>query len=578
MTGRGSLQGRPLAWHGLAWGLLTTIGALLYVASFKSWGDPIIDLGRDLYLPSQILEGRALYRDLLYNYGPAAPYLLTAVVAAFGDNLWVFEACGLLIGLASLVALYGIGHRLAGIAAGFSTALLFLLLNVFAASTWGCNFVLPYSFAATLGTACSLGSFYFLLRYLEGGRSSNSLAWSVLLLWSAVFCKLEVGFGIAAVHGLAWWAYRVPRRAILGVLGGSVVLGLLFVATFAARGPDEHALFGENLTKFAGGDDSTAFFELVAGLDQPGPHLLRALQSAGLLGLLIVLAGFGGLAPGLLKQRRHARAALAMLALIAGAGLIWSSAEVRLFQATPLLALCVVGYCLLLSREDPLLLCGAFALFAGLRVVLQFHPMWYGFYLVAPAYPFLVYLLGVRVAKRLPSRRTVVLAVAALALLLTWRFESTMARAYRDKTSVLATAKGSMRDLPDGRIETIAAFLDYAETQLAPREPTMVVMPEGVSLNYFTGIPNPTAYYLFTPPEIGSPEVEGRMIRELETTRPDYLVMTSRDLAEYGRRGIGLDYAIDLGDWIRSSYELEKIFEAPGDRPWRLLLLRRHPT
>ena len=33
------------------------------------------------------------------------------------------------------------------------------------------------------------------------------------------------------------------------------------------------------------------------------------------------------------------------------------------------------------------------------------------------------------------------------------------------------------------------------------------------------------------------------MIRELEATRPEYLVMTSRDVSEYGRRGIGLDYA-----------------------------------
>ena len=65
------------------------------------------------------------------------------------------------------------------------------------------------------------------------------------------------------------------------------------------------------------------------------------------------------------------------------------------------------------------------------------------------------------------------------------------------------------------------------------------------------------------------------MLRELEATRPELLLMTSRDLSEFGRRGIGLDYALELGEWIRGSYDLERVFEAAGDRPWRLLLLRR---
>ncbi len=245
-----------------------------------------------------------------------------------------------------------------------------------------------------------------------------------------------------------------------------------------------------------------------------------------------------------------------------------------MFQATPLLAVGAALVCLARDRRDPLLLLAVFALASGLRVLLQFHPMWYGFYLVVPAYPFVVYALGVRAAGLLPARRTVAVTLAALGLLIAVRFETTMWQAWRAKTSVLATAKGSLRDVPDGRAEAIAEFLRYAETHLAAAEPRMVVLPEGVSLNYFTGFPNPTAYYLFIPPEIGSPEVEQRMIRELEATRPELLLLTSRDVSEFGRRGIGVDYALALGDWIRGSYDLERVFEA-GETPWRLILLRR---
>jgi hypothetical protein len=362
---------------------------------------------------------------------------------------------------------------------------------------------------------------------------------------------------------------------VLLTLGAGAVLALLFGAAFTARGPDEHALLAENLAKFAGDSESAPFFQLVAGLDRPLRNLLRSLESLGQLGLILLLASFGGFAPRVLKRRRHITATFSALALVACACLIWTWAGPRLLQATPFLALAAVGYFLVRDRRDPLLLLALFSLLAGLRVLLQFHPLWYGFYLLVPAYLFVVYALGTRVIEWLPRRRTAIAALVALALLVLGRFEGAMLRAYGDKTSVLVTSKGALRDYPSGRPEAIAEFLEYAETHLAPEEPAMVVMPEGVSLNYFTGFPNPTAYYLFTPPEINSAAVERRMIQELDTTKPEYLLMTSRDLSEFGRTGIGLDYALELGDWIRRSYDLERVFEAGEARPWRLLLLRK---
>ena len=275
-------------------------------------------------------------------------------------------------------------------------------------------------------------------------------------------------------------------------------------------------------------------------------------------------------------SRRHgdfALAALGLLAASACASLIWLWAEVRLFHAIPILCLVAIGYCLVRDRRDPLLLLAAFSLAFGLRVVLQYHPLWYGFCLVVPGYVFAVYALGERVARRLPGRAAVVTALACLALHMMSRFESKMWRAYGERSSVLVTSKGEIRDAPTGRLRVIGEFLDYAQSGWEAE--TLVVLPEGVSLNYFTGIRNPTAYYLFTPAEITSETVENRMIDELDAAKPDYLVLTSRDVSEYGRQGIGLDYALSLGDWIRATYDLERVFEAAGDRPWRLVLLRR---
>jgi hypothetical protein len=43
--------------------------------SWGKWLDPLVDFGRELYLPWQITEGRVLYRDLASFNGPLSPYL-----------------------------------------------------------------------------------------------------------------------------------------------------------------------------------------------------------------------------------------------------------------------------------------------------------------------------------------------------------------------------------------------------------------------------------------------------------------------------------------------------------------------
>jgi len=62
--------------------------------------DPIIDTGRDLYIPEQIRGGGVkLYRDILYYYPPLAPYLLALITAMTGSSLAAYTMIGAAIGL-----------------------------------------------------------------------------------------------------------------------------------------------------------------------------------------------------------------------------------------------------------------------------------------------------------------------------------------------------------------------------------------------------------------------------------------------------------------------------------------------
>ncbi len=500
--------------------------------------------------------------------------MLAGVTAVLGDALWVFATVGIIIGISTMAALYAVGARLGGWASGFAAALMFLVFSFFANSTWGCNFALPYSYSATLGTAAALWSFYFLLDYIDGDRSTASLSWSVAFLFVALFTKHEIGLAIGLVHALAWWAHEVPRKTIAIIIGLGGVLGLAFLAAFSARGPNEHTLLAENILRYAG-NVKDLFFYRVGGLDRPLANVALTIRTCLQVAAIAMAGSVAGAAIPALRQKRWAVGSIGVVAGGACACLIWRFADVRIFQATLPLAFAMAIWFGVRNRRDPLLLLSVFVLLSALRIPLKFYPVWFGFYLFAPAFPLLACALGPRLASRMPGRRAVVFALAALAALTMFRLHESTSKSYGKMTSVLVTSKGTMGDYPIGRTEAVEGFLAYIEERFPAEKPSMVVFPEGVSLNYFADMPNPTAYYLFIPAEVNSPELEARIIGELESSRPDYIAFTSRYMSEFGVKGFGIDYGLGVAGWINANYTAERTFHGPEGTPWRIMLMRR---
>src|ERR1700738_838476 len=61
----------------------TTLGALLSLVviwaawlygTWAYWGNLTADCGREMYVAQVLAEGKTLYRDVWFNFGPASPY------------------------------------------------------------------------------------------------------------------------------------------------------------------------------------------------------------------------------------------------------------------------------------------------------------------------------------------------------------------------------------------------------------------------------------------------------------------------------------------------------------------------
>ena len=89
-----------------------------------------------------------------------------------------------------------------------------------------------------------------------------------------------------------------------------------------------------------------------------------------------------------------------------------------------------------------------------------------------------------------------------------------------------------------------------------PPESTLLVLPEGASLNYWLRKRNPAGYVLFLPTEIAT-FGEAVMLDRLRESPPDFVALVHRQPAEFGTGPFGVDPRFGRGllTWVGRNYQ-----------------------
>ena len=129
----------------------------------------------------------------------------------------------------------------------------------------------------------------------------------------------------------------------------------------------------------------------------------------------------------------------------------------------------------------------------------------------------------------------------------------------------------------DPRGTVIARALQRID-ELAPPGATLMVLPEGIMLNYLSRRQNPTPYLNFMPPEMAI-FGEGTMLSSIQKRPPDFIVLATKDTGEYGVGPFGLDpnYGRQIVDWVKTHYAVvdELSAESSTPRPFQITILKR---
>lgn len=516
MTSREDRTDRLLA------ALVALAGVVVLAQSWRRWLDPIIDTGRDLYVPVALLNGAKLYRDIRYQYPPLTPYVLAGITGVAGHSLGVYAAIGIAQSIAIAALLWFIARRVGGRWSAFAASLMFAAINFTGASTFGANFVFPYSYAATFGMLLLLA----FVAAAVAERPRLAIAFALAASW----CKLE--YFVAAAAGIAALIVVRKMRARDGAMFAALIGVTAAIAVgYFDIGPLRENIFAESLIQ---GGPAKLFFSRVSGSASWRDIALEALL--GIATIVVIEA---------LLWRNHRKAAIAAVAVAAIA--LPSAALFRGFG--------VLQWGTLFRRRDPwLFVLGALSIAATLRIVFNVAPVWYGFALVVPLY--------LVIARYVRSE----LVWVALLLALSIRSIKEERVRFALKRFPIETARGVLLDHNPDR----AAVLNEALPQLRGR--SLAVFPEGVSLNYFAGAPATLTYHTFTPAETSDPRVEDDVIREMTQRPPDQVVILTRDVQEFGSRGFGVDYDQRLLALVRARYAVVQSWSRPR---FELVLLRR---
>jgi hypothetical protein len=137
-----------------AWiAILAVSFALCLVGSWQRWGNPVVDVGREMNQPLRLAGGEMLYSDVRHIYGPLSPWLHAVLFRILGPSLTLLYIDGIVSATIVLALVYWLGRQIMPPAPAGAATLNVMSLCVFKPAG---NYILPYSYNSLHGAALGL--------------------------------------------------------------------------------------------------------------------------------------------------------------------------------------------------------------------------------------------------------------------------------------------------------------------------------------------------------------------------------------------------------------------------------------
>lgn len=572
--------------------ILLAIAGLMAALTWRGWADPVVDFGRELYVPWRLSEGARLYTDIAWFNGPLSQYWNAAWFRLLGPSMTTLFVANVFVLGAMVVLLRGLIDEIAGRCAALLAALLFLLVFAFGqyVGIANYNWIAPYAHELTHGVMLAVASVAALSKWRRDGNP-RMLAAGGFLLGLCFLTKVET-FLAGAVGSAVLLAPLVRSSERRARATWAVAFAVPIVGSLAGVGVVP--TLGAWPSVLAGEVAELPFYRAGMGLDDPRLRI----EETGAWAVIWAIGLAIPLSAAWLARETRSRVALPLTAVISGVVLLgagdripWTE-SLRPLQLFVFLLVLALGVARLRGRGpdgapiesdsgrhavQTALALGLLSLVLLLKMLLNVRSGHYGFALAVPAAAFSVAALWrwlPAVVDRAGMRGDVVrgAVLALLALFCLTHVRTTMGW-MEGKTDVVGSGPDTFRtDLRGAFVQLAVDHVREAGYR------SVAVLPEGVMINYLARVPNPTPYLNFMPPEeilFGDAAWEAAF----RAAPPDAIVIVPKDTAEFGRGAFGIGYGTRLMEWIASEYVPLTALRIDGvNYQIRLLVRRNRPT
>ena len=581
---------------GIARAIIIAVTAGLAWYTWGHWGDFQIDCGREIYVPTAISQGKLLYRDIWYPYGPLAPYSKAALFRIFGIHMNVLYGFGIALAVGAALVAFEIGRRLnLGVTASLVAPLL-LLSQAFHPFIF--NLIFPYSYGASVACFLGLACLCFVLLHATTRRTWH-LGFAALLASLVALSKQEFGVACLLLLALdiagAYVTRRSPRElfrdisvALAGLTPAFAIYGW-FVWKISARGlftdnwipvPGTYFMrtYGKKMLADQGFRfdpyewlDFAKFVVLSAALwwalARVNAAVVERFRLRSRRSIALLLAGNIVPVAMVLHTSWAAKVLLVPLTRIFGPSSVFVQglADIRGFLGSVLLprGLFLIGIVFLASgifklwkRRDCGLVESAlaiYALMAGLRQMMGVSLQTAVFFNTSLVLIFIIVLKKILNwgSRNLDATRRGWLVNGLLAAEGIWLFLMFFPNP-SPLPAPLTTSIGTIYTQPD--IATIAPqIISFMKTHTKNHKDILVI-PEPPSLYVFAGMQSPTHWHQLHP-GIVPPDHEQEYINELKSSDVRYILIAHRHWPEYGVAGFIEDgYNHEIYRWIMANY------------------------
>jgi len=210
--------------------LLLIIFCCYTVVFWAHQGHPIIDNGREAYIPLEILKGKVLYKDILNLFGPFSYQFNALLYAVFGKSLNTLYIAGLGNSLIILLSVYLLAQSITSRLTSWVITFIIMVTCVFTPSIM--SFVFPYTYAISYALSAFLLSLLFCVYYLKYSKPIFMLL-SFLFMGISLLSKFEYGIFIPVLLFIGtFYKPLKPKYLLISFISFTIIPVICFLFLF----------------------------------------------------------------------------------------------------------------------------------------------------------------------------------------------------------------------------------------------------------------------------------------------------------------------------------------------------------